>query len=191
MWILKKFLNGIFSVLLILVILDIGAVLSFAHSRPAIPNSDAVVILGAAINTPALTNRTLTALHLYEEGKADSMVLSGGRISDEDISEAGYMQKVIRRNAQVMPQIIIEDQSHSTYDNLKNSRDKLGEGQDIIIVSDEFHLARSVLLAKRLGFGHVSWDAPQPTYYRKGELVRYYLREMIAMFAYIPKFIFG
>lgn len=183
---------GIFIGLIILA--DIAAVIFFAHYRPAVPKSDAVIILGAAINTPALYNRTLTGLHYYEQGKAGELMLSGGRISEEDISEAGYMQKVIRQNLQrqsQLPPLLLDDQSHNTYENLKNSMVKLGGPKSVIIVSDEFHLARAVLLAKRVGFSHVSWDAPKPTYYSKTELGRYYLREMVALLRYIPHFISG
>lgn len=187
----KKIIKYLFVIFATTVAVDLVLVLSFAHYRPAIPKSNAIIVLGAAINTPALYNRTLTALDLYKEGKADVLVLSGGRISDKDISEAGYMQKVIRENSDPVPPLIIEDQSHSTYDNLKNSQAKLGSAGQIVIVSDEFHLARSVLLARRLGFKKVYWDAPKPNYYSQEELARYYLREVLAMIGYIPKFIRG
>lgn len=173
------------------IVLDAGLIIRFARYRPTIPKTDAIIVLGAAINTPALYNRTRTGLDLYEQGKADTIVLSGGRISDKDISEAGYMQRVIRQNSDPVPRLIIEDQSHSTYENLKNSRGKLPGPRSVIIVSDAFHLARSVLLARRLGFKKVYWDAPASSYYGQAELIRYYLREIIAMIGYIPRFIFG
>lgn len=188
---LKKFFGFLLYIVLVLVAVDVAMVLIFAHYRPEVSKSDAVIILGAAINTPALYNRTLTGLKYYKEGKADALMLSGGRISEEDISEAGYMRKVIRENIRPMPPVLLDDESHNTYENLQNSKAKLGEKKSVIIVSDEFHLARAVILAKRLGFSRVSWDAPEPSYYTKGELGRYYFREMVAMIWYLPKFIKG
>lgn len=162
-----------------------------AHTRPEIPHADAVIILGAAINTPALTNRTKEGLELYEQGKADVMVLSGGKISDADISEAQYMEKVIRRNATGEVEYILEEESHNTYENITNSKAKLNGKESVIVVSDAFHLARAVMMAKRAGFETVYWSAPSSGYYSRPELRFYYMREFVAMINYLPKFIFG
>lgn len=172
-------------------LLDAGVVLLFAHWRPEIKKADAIIILGAAINTPALYNRTLEGLKLYDEGKADVLVLSGGKISEPDISEAQYMQKVIKKNSTENVPVILEDQSHNTEENIKNSKAKVPNAKSVIIVSDEFHLARAVLLAKRNGFDPVYWSSPKPTYYNPKELRHYYLREMEAMVGYIPTFIWN
>ncbi len=175
----------------LILVLDAGLILTFANWQPTITKADSVIILGAAINTPALTNRTLTALHLYQDGKADSIILSGGKIADADISEAQFMQKVINRNTADPINYIMEDQSHTTYENIKNSKAKMGDKDSIIIVSDKFHLARAFLVAKRAGFETVQWASPQPDYYSKQDLHYYYIREFVAIISYIPKFIFG
>ncbi len=86
---------------------------------------------------------------------------------------------------------ILEDQSRDTYQNIKFSKAKIPNAQSVIIVSDAFHLARGVLLAKREGFKKVYWAAPSQTTYRPGELVFYYVREMFAIIAYVPKFVRG
>jgi uncharacterized SAM-binding protein YcdF (DUF218 family) len=171
-------------------IVDIGTIVWFAHYRPAIQKADAIIILGAAINTPALYNRSLEGLRLYKEGKADVLVLSGGRISDQDISEAGYMQKVIKKNSQAPARLILDDQSHSTFENIKNSKALLPNAKSVIVVSDEFHLARAVAMARHEGFSPVYWSAPKPYYYDHSQLLYYYLRESVAIIDYIPKFLF-
>ncbi|MFA5991626.1 MAG: YdcF family protein [Candidatus Doudnabacteria bacterium] len=174
-----------------LILLDLAVVVFFGAYRPKIKFADAIVVLGAAINTPALYNRSLQGLKLYQEGDAKIMVLSGGRISDKDISEAGYMRKVIEANSKQPVPLILEEESHSTYDNLKNTKAKIGSGKSLVIVSDEYHLARAVIMAKREGFGPVYWSSPKASYYKNSELAFYYLRELVAMFAYVPKFIMG
>jgi uncharacterized SAM-binding protein YcdF (DUF218 family) len=190
-----KFIKRISTLIIILVclivVLDVTAILVFAHWRPEIKKADAIIILGAAINTPALHNRTLEGLHLYEQGKADVIVLSGGKIADEDISEAQYMKKVIERETDQTPPLILEDQSHSTDENLTNSQKLLGDQKSVIIVSDEFHLGRAVLLAMRRGFHPVAWSAPKPDYYSNRDLRYYYLREFLAVINYLPKLIKG
>lgn len=183
----------ILFILAAVILLADGVVLfTFAHWRPPIGHADSVIVLGAAINTPALYNRTKTGLDLYEQGKADVMVLSGGKIADSDISEAQYMAKVVQQNSDGDDQYILEDQSHNTYENIKNSKAKLGDKTNsVIIVSDEFHLARAVMLAKREGFKKVYWDSPKPTYYDNSDLRFYYFRDFVAIINYIPHFIFG
>lgn len=171
---------------------DVALLATFNHWRPPIEHADAIIILGAAINTPALYNRTQEGLRLYQDGKADTLILSGGKIADSDISEAEYMEKVIIGNTAEPVRYVLEDQSHNTYENIRNSKAMLGEGDDtVIIVSDEFHLARAVLLAKRAGIEKVYWSAPVAGYYRAPELRFYYFREFVALINYIPKFIFG
>ncbi len=174
-----------------LAIIDAAIVLFFSFYRPEPQKSDAIIVLGAAINTPALYNRSLQGLKLYQQGKADMIVCSGGRVSDKDISEAEYMQKVIRKNASSSVPTLLDSNSHNTYENLKDSKELLPGVKSVIIVSDQYHLARAVVLAKRAGFDTVYWSSPKPSYYKKSELAFYYIREMAAMVTYIPKFIFG
>lgn len=185
---LKKIIAIFAALILLTVLLDVGLVFGIPHYHPKIEHADAIIVLGAAINTPALYNRTLEGLRLYNEGKAPVMILSGGRISDADISEAQYMQKVLKQNTDTDPNMILEQSSHNTYENIVNSKAKVPNAKSVIIVSDEFHLARAVLTARTNGFNEVYWSYPEPTYYSKSELNRYYLRELAAMLSYIPKF---
>lgn len=191
-----KLIKIILSLAVLILLVNFGLIYGIAKSRPDIANADAAIILGAAINTPALTNRTMEGLRLYQDEKVHKLVLSGGKISDADISEAQYMEKVIKRFSEQPVEYILEDQSHSTYENIRNSKQKLaeagiGEEGSVVIVSDEFHLARGVLMAKRAGFETVYWSAPKPDYYPAKDLRFYYLREFIAMLNYLPKFISG
>jgi len=175
-------------------ILVIGSFLTvwiFSLYRPAIQKSDAIIVLGAAINTPALYNRTLEGLQLYQQGKAPVLILSGGRISNEDISEAQYMQKVINKNSSTSVATILDQDSHTTYENIEDAKADDPSAKSVIIVSDNFHLARGVLVAERAGFHPVSWSSPDESAYKKSELAFYFFRETMALISYIPKLIFG
>lgn len=186
-----KIFKYILAAVLAVFLLDAGTLAFFSLYRPEIPQTDAAIILGAAINTPALYNRSLEGLRLYQQRKTNLLVLSGGRISDEDISEAAYMKKTILKNEFAPVPFVLEDQSHTTYENIKNSKKLIPDAKSIIIVSDIFHLARGVIMAKREGFAHVYWSAPDPNYYNKKDLAFYYFREFVALIDYIPKFIKG
>ena len=185
---LKKIVKWASLFIIVVIIADAAIVFSFANSQSGIHRADAIIVMGAAINSTAVYNRTIKALELYEQEKAPVLVLSGGRISDEDISEATYMQRVLQENTDEVLNLILEEESNSTYENIKNSKEKLGEVSSIIIVTDKYHIARSVLVAKRAGFAEVMWSASDTEF--SGEDIRYhYLREMAAMISYLPKFI--
>ena len=186
---MKKVFKTFVCFVLAIGILDAALVFGVGESHTKVQKADAIVILGAAIYSPALYNRSIKGLELYKEGKANEIILSGGRISDKDLSEAAYMKKVIVQNSSTKPVMELDEQSHNTYENIKNAKLLAPEAKSIIIVSDKFHLARAVLLAKRAGFEDVYWSSPEPTYYRTPELLYYYAREMAAMVAYVPKFV--
>jgi len=175
-------------VIVVVTVADIALVFSFANTSSNLHKADAIIVMGAAINSLAVYNRTLKALELYEEEKAPVLVLSGGRISDKDISEANYMQRVLQKNTDKTLNLILEENSNSTYENIKNSKSKIPDADSVIIVTDKYHIARSVLVAKRAGFKEVMWATPN-TEFSKGVLRYHYLREMAAMISYLPKFI--
>ncbi len=188
---LLKILKYLAYTVISFLLIDLAVVVFFSVYRPPIQKADAIVVLGAAINTPALYNRTLEGLELYNQGKANVLVLTGGVDYPKSIPEAVYMQNVIRQNASTVPPLILEKNANSTYGNIVNSKVLIPGAKSLIIVSDDFHLARAVLMAKREGFGPIYWSSPNPFYYTKPELAFYFMREMFAMIDYIPKFIFG
>ena len=200
--ILKRLLYFVAGFLL----LDLIVIVFFSFYRPPLQKSYAIVVLGAAINTPSLYNRTLQGLKLYQDGYAKQMVLTGGVDYPKSMPEALYMENVIiaqwknsspplplgeGRGEGSLPPMILDENAHSTYENLLNTKTKIGADKSIIIVSDGFHLARAILVAERLGFRKISWSSPNSSYYNPGELAYYYAREVLAMIDYIPKFIFG
>lgn len=187
----KKILKVLTAVVIGIVILDVATLVFFRFYHPKVKKVDAVIILGAAINTPALYNRSLKGLELYRDGKAEVLILSGGRIDDADISEAEYMQKVIKKNGGTNVPMLLEEKSHNTYENIKNSKNIKPEAKSTIIVSDRFHVARGSLLALRNGYRPVYWESPTGTYYKRSEWLYYYFREGVAMLSYLPKFVFN
>lgn len=191
---LKRVLAVTTAVIIIVFGLDLATVIGFSIARPSIPDTvDAVIVLGAKVGTPALKYRTLTGLEYYQAGKTDTLVLSGARGSNEPISEAQAMDDVIRTHIAKthgkMPHIIMETKSTDTYQNLRNSRALIPDAKSVVVVSDAYHLARSVGFARHVGFQKVYWNAPKPSYYGDIDLAHYYVREAVAMIVYLPQLI--
>ena len=57
------------------------------------------------------------------------------------------MQGQCRVNGKA-PEFGLDENSHNTFENLRNSKSKLPNAKSVIIVTDKFHLARSVIMAK-------------------------------------------
>jgi uncharacterized SAM-binding protein YcdF (DUF218 family) len=171
---------------------DLAAVIGFSLLHPSVPQKvDAVIVLGAKVGTPALKYRALTGLKYYEEGKTDTIILSGAKGSNEPISEAKAMQAVISEQIAKthghMPHTIQETRSADTFQNLDNSRALIAHAKSVVVVSDGYHLARSVATAKHAGFQTVYWDSPKPSYYATIDLAHYYVREAVAILVYLPR----
>jgi uncharacterized SAM-binding protein YcdF (DUF218 family) len=191
MKIVKKVAKWSLALFVVIAFFDVSIVLGFGKKHSSIQHADAAIVLGAAIGSPSAYNRAFAAARLAEAGNVEIIVTAGGRIAERDISEAQYMARVIKSNIIENTEIILEEQSGNTYENIKNAKKKIPNAKSVVIVSDEFHLARGVILAKRAGFETVYWTAPKPSYYEQSELRRYYIREMLAMIGYLPHFMFG
>lgn len=129
--------------------------------------SDAMIVLGCQIwgDSPSqmLEYRLKKALEVYNSGYADYIIVSGGQGPDEQYTEAHVMKEWFEKNGVDGNVIIEETKSTSTYENLKYSK-RIMEGRSLntaIIVSSEFHMYRSLDLAKRLGLK--AYGAPAPT----------------------------
>lgn len=81
-------------------------------------------------------------------------------------------------------QILLEEESHNTWENLRRSRAVLEEhGYDVadgvVVVSNAFHLTRVRMLAERLGYGEIS-TLGAPSSHLPSRL-KMYIREPIAL----------
>jgi uncharacterized SAM-binding protein YcdF (DUF218 family) len=150
-------------------------------SKPV--KSDAMIILGCQIkgDIPSLMleYRLKKALELYNKGYSDYIIVSGGQGKDEDYTEAYIMKRWLQRKGVDGNRIIEEEKSTSTFENLKFSK-KVMDNKNLktaIIVSNDFHMFRSLKLAERLNIK--ASGAPSPTVeYLK---FYYYSREILSV----------
>lgn len=189
---LKRLITFLLVVIAVIAAVDAAMVLGF--SQQSLPSkekpADAVIVLGAAPNSPAIRNRASKGVELYNAGLAKAIILTGGNTSSKDESEAMNMARFLMKGEKstAVP-LLLEEHSANTYENLANSRELIPGAKSILIVSDTYHQARAFLIAKRLGFADVYWASPPSDYYRPKELAWYYGREMVAILAYIPRLV--
>lgn len=156
----KKFLIRVIAILFILFtgygLVVFILILSETNSRPTQP-ANTMVILGAQVRGTAdnaypsksLQERLDTALLFLEEHPRMTIIVSGGKGTDEPISEAQAMADYLIAHGVPEAQIIQENQSTSTYENLVFSN-KLVPLDHAVIVTNDFHMYRSLLTGRRL-----------------------------------------
>ena len=121
-------------------------------SRPAA----AIVVLGAAQYdgrpSPVLRARVDHAIELWRRGLAPVLFMTGGRGQGDTTSEAAVERRYAIANGVPSSAILLEEESHSTSQSLRNVAAVLGEdSRSVILVSDPFHMLRLSILARRFG----------------------------------------
>lgn len=138
-------------------------------------SGDVLLILGAQVYqdgkpSPVLRNRLDTALDWLAvwDDASIPIIVSGGQGSDEPESEAQAMERYLVNHGVAPNRIYQEAQSKNTMQNLENSMALLSsmeydlERTRVIIVSNNFHLARVRMLAERCGIQTGTAAAPMP-----------------------------
>ncbi len=109
---------------------------------------------GAIVYTgpgPGILRRVAAAADLYRTGRLKKVFLTGGRGEGMAESEASVMQRIAVVQGIRLEDIVIEQESHSTVENLRHSLPLMEDCMSIVGISDRYHLARIELLAARTG----------------------------------------
>ena len=166
-----------------------GAVLygSYDHIQG---DPQAMVVLGCRVMPEGhpsilLQDRLDAALDYWEAHPEVTVVVSGGQGSNEPASEARCMADYLMDGGVPEDQILLEDRSHNTKENLLYSKELLAaegiqvEHADVLVVSNGFHLTRTRMLAERFGYGEVSTLAAPTTHIPSR--IQMYIREPLAL----------
>ena len=173
-------------IIIAIVIIPVLLVLFFHYQMTATakktPPEDVpyLIILGAKVNgtqmSLALLNRANKALEYLKENPQTKAVVTGGQGPGEEITEAEALYQYLSENGIEAERILLEDQSTSTYENLKFTKD-LYQIDEAVIVSNDFHLYRSIELAEKVGIRGFPLAAETP----KVVTVQLYIREYAAL----------
>lgn len=145
--------------------------------------ADYVIILGAKVNGTApsliLKARLDTAVTYLKQFPDAKVIVSGGQGADEGISEAECMYRYLVEAGIDEERIIQENRSTNTRENLEFSAEFLDKNQNsAVIITSDFHVFRSVQIAKKMGFASVSGQAAPSLWYL---VPTNYTREFLAV----------
>ncbi|MEE0857753.1 MAG: YdcF family protein [Ruminococcus sp.] len=149
-----------------------------ARSKPPF-DRDYIAILGCAIRddgslTPLLRGRVDSAVAFENEqfvktGKHAKFVPSGGQGDDEIISESEAMKRYLLEQGVPEEQILMENKSVNTYQNLKFSReiiDSDSNGENLpAVATTNYHVFRSYVLAKKVGLKNMRGISAKTKWY--------------------------
>ena len=184
----RIFQTALTLVLVPLLLIEIYVINVGRSDLSALP-ADAVVVLGAGVNgtQPSLSLRTRleAALDYLEENPDVPVVLTGGLGYGEEITEAQCMYDWLTARGVDPERLILEERAGNTAGNFAFSKEILIERgidpaeNNVAVVTNDFHIARSRLIAARQGYGHAfGVPAELPWKHLEGD---YYLREAFAM----------
>lgn len=168
----KKYKTMIFFILGCLIIggiFELGLYSFVVHqgNSESPEKSDVLLVLGCRIHgdqpSLSLKYRLERTLELYKEGYGELVIVSGGQGSDEIISEAKLMKEYLVDRGIPSEIIFTEEQSTSTWENINYSKtimDQLGL-KSAVVVTNDFHIYRSISMAKDAGIK--ATGAPAPT----------------------------
>lgn len=149
---------------------------------------DYVLVLGAGIRnnypTPELKNRLDESMEFVKENPGvKKVILCGGKGPDENMSEAAVMSTYLTNQGFDRGMLVEEIWSTSTFENIRNARDIImasDPGRDIkaAIVTNDFHVYRAKLIARRLGLNPVGVPSRTPLYIIPNHHVREYFAIM-------------
>lgn len=166
------------SLLILLAGFISAKMISAANSPPT--DNTTVIILGCKVKgeqpSLMLMQRIMTGCRYLEQHPESMVIVSGGQGSDELISEAECMRRVLMENGIDGDRIIMEDKSTGTDENIRFSLEKMQEcgiDGDVTIVTNEFHQLRAKMIADSYGLTSYAVSAPTAKYL----LPTYWLRE--------------
>lgn len=179
------------------------------HSRDKIVGEpEVMVIFGCKVETwgPSilLQDRLDAALDYLEDHPDMTVVVTGGKGDDEHQSEAKCMYDYLTAHGVKGENILLEDQSRNTWQNVNYTLDLMGEvgmtynittgevggmspGGEVLLVSSGFHLSRIEMLWARAGGRADNVSTLAAPVSHKPSAVQMFFREPLAL---VKSFVF-
>ena len=141
---------------------------------------DCILILGAGVRsdgtpTPMLRDRLISGIEAYRAGRAPLIVISGDS-ENAEYRETDAMEKMLTDNGVPSKAIICDGYGLSTYESIWRIKKVYGF-DNILIVTQKYHLHRAIYLAEKMG---VSADGYSASLQKYSKQIIYSSREFFA-----------
>lgn len=151
-------------------------------------NKDVIIVLGCAIRkdgtpTPLLKGRLDAAIAFAKKQKENTgrdviFITSGGKGSDEIISESECMKNYLLSQGIDPSAIYMEDRSTNTFENMKFSKaiiDQVKPDAKILFSTTNYHVFRSGIFARRVKMRAIGLSAPTKWYFWPNASIREFI----------------
>ena len=137
---------------------------------------DYVVVLGAGLIgdkvTPLLASRIEKGIAIYQKHPSSKLIMSGGQGPDEIMAEGQAMANYVLEKGVPAEDILIENQSTNTEENLKFSYALMKPGSRFALVTNYYHVFRALLLARKLKIKCIGYGARTKFYFSLNAFIR-------------------
>ncbi len=156
----------------------------FLQIIPRKKDFDFVIIHGAGLLdgrrvSKLLQDRLDKAVEVYKKDPTPpKMIPSGGKGSDEDVSEAEAMRDYLLSQGIPEEDILIEDRSTTTLENLKYSKEIIEASEDrkyTALVTSNYHVYRALRYCRRIGLKCTGIGSHVAFYYWPTALIREFI----------------
>ena len=149
------------------------------------PGMDYLVVLGASVYadgpSPALTRRVNAVANCLDQHPDAVIIASGGQGDNEPVSEARCIRDELVRRGVDPVRIVMEDKSTNTWENMVYSKALMDRSDAAVaVVTNNYHVWRSLRLARRAGLTNVHGIAAE---YTGPTLLHFMVREAVAIAA--------
>ena len=144
---------------------------------------DYVVVLGTGLIgdqvTPLLASRIDKGIAIYQKQPGCKLIMSGGQGPDEIIAEGQAMANYALEKGVPAEDILIENQSTNTEENLKFSFALMKSGSRFALVTNYYHVFRALLLARKLKIKCIGYGARTKFYFSLNAFIREFVGYLV------------
>lgn len=110
---------------------------------------DCILVLGCHVRSQYLADRLTTAFGLYDMGASPKLLMTGDH-GREVYDEVNYMLDKAEEHGIERKDVFTDHAGFSTYESIYRAKEIFG-AKRIVIVTQEYHLYRSLYIAEKLG----------------------------------------
>ena len=184
-----KFLKGLFSVFMIILIIYSCAICFIGRMDNDSTREDYAIVLGSGLvhDEPSeiLASRLETTVNYLNGNIHATAIVTGGRDKGSHITEAHAMSNYLLARGISSDRVLLEENATSTYENFAYSRDAVNDGS-VVLITSEFHVLRSALMASLNGIDATHIGAPTPLYLIPPCCARELIAQISAIRFYLP-----
>lgn len=143
-----------------------------------VPARPVGLVLGTTPGSVEMADRLDAAAALYQAGKVQRLLVSGG--GEPTVDEADAMRAGLIKRGVPAAAILRDHAGFRTLDSMARAREVFGEN-GVVVVSQGFHLTRAVFLGRHWGLDAVGYAAADPGGFISRDHAREWLARVLAV----------